>query len=75
MLDAINTLHQRNVIHRDIKPQNFLVSQKDYPLPILKLCDLSFSSQMGILGSKSFLSAKGTPGYLAPEAEKNQSRY
>ena len=25
MLDAINTMHQRNVMHRDIKPQNFLV--------------------------------------------------
>ena len=73
MLDSINLLHSRFVIHRDIKPQNFLVSKNTLFPIILKLCDLGFASPASMSESKSHISGKGTSKYMAPETEKNKS--
>jgi len=73
MLDSINLLHSRFVIHRDIKPQNFLVSKNTLFPIILKLCDLGFASPASMSKSKSHISGMGTSKYLAPETEKNKS--
>jgi len=69
MLDAINFIHQQNIIHCDIKPQNFLFQEKE-GIPILKLCDFGYASPFVPRNSKSFISAMGTPGYAAPEIDK-----
>lgn len=59
---ALNYLHSRNIVHRDMKPQNVLVGPGD----TIKLCDFGFarvmSSQTTVLTS-----IKGTPLYMAPE--------
>ena len=68
MLDAINFIHQQNIVHRNIKPQNFLLKYNE-GLPILKLCDFGYSSTFALKNSKSFISAMGTTGYTAPEIE------
>ena len=69
MLDAINFIHQQNIVHRDIKPQNFLYTQEKEGFPILKLCDFGYASPFTPKNSKSFISGMGTPGYTAPEIE------
>jgi fused-like protein len=54
-------LHSNNIIHRDIKPQNILISANG----IIKICDFGFARA---IESKAMItSIKGTPLYMAPE--------
>jgi len=55
---AMQHIHSHNIIYRDLKPENLLVSQSGY----LKLTDFGFAK----LRNQSS-SLCGTPEYLAPE--------
>ncbi|EAR82774.2 kinase domain protein (macronuclear) [Tetrahymena thermophila SB210] len=73
MLEGLNNLHVKNIMHRDIKPHNFLVCPSQTYGFTIKLCDLGFAS--AVTKSKShYISKKGTEAYFAPEIEKGQSR-
>lgn len=64
-LKGLSALHERNLIHRDIKPQNILLTTSG----VAKIADLGLSrSQMGdhaILTEPGTI--VGTPAYMAPE--------
>ncbi len=60
-LDAVAHAHSRNIIHCDIKPDNFILFDDNR----LKLTDFGFSKVMIRPGQKG--SGSGTVGYLAPE--------
>ena len=71
MLNAVNHLHSQNIIHRDIKLENFLYKKIDSEKPDttdninILLTDFEFA---GFLDSDGFTTGKkGTEGYLAPE--------
>lgn len=67
LLDAMEYLHSRNIVHRDIKLENILCIEEDQTKPIhVKLADFGLSSRLGGR-EKSMNSLVGTSFYLAPE--------
>jgi serine/threonine-protein kinase len=57
---ALEALHQRGILHHDVKPSNLLTDGAGKT----RLCDLGLSSLRGAATG----SPRGTLGYLAPEA-------
>ncbi len=83
MLDiakGVEYLHSKNVIHRNIKPNNTLVSHGDYSKPTAKLTDFDLSKFLEEPYSTSVMSSNvGTQAFKAPEFflrnEKGQLKY
>ncbi|KAK3549180.1 hypothetical protein QTP70_034099 [Hemibagrus guttatus] len=57
---ALKFLHERNISHLDLKPQNILLSGN-----VLKLADFGFAQYMSPWDEQSSL--RGSPLYMAPE--------
>jgi serine/threonine protein kinase len=63
---SLNYIHEKNVIHRDSKPENLVFGADGY----LHLTD--FGIAMEYIKGKDVVNASGTPGYMAPEAIINR---
>jgi serine/threonine protein kinase len=61
LLDGLEAIHNSNIVHRDIKIENIMLSGNDYTL---KYVDFGFATEK----SNGFLTSYlGTPNYAAPE--------
>ncbi|KAG7188583.1 hypothetical protein KM043_008213 [Ampulex compressa] len=64
LVEGLAYLHERNIAHLDIKPQN-LVMMGSFPECEVKLCDFEISRV--ILEGTEVREILGTPDYVAPE--------
>lgn len=69
VMSAITYMHDRGVVHRDLKAENLLVVDPTADFPTVKLIDFGFSTILRHNLTGSFL---GTGGYLAPEIRQQR---
>ncbi len=63
---ALNILHENNILHLDIKPDNILVRSTN-PFSLM-LIDFGIASILQADMSKKFTTIRGTPMYQSPES-------
>ena len=61
--DALSTTHGLNIIHRDIKPDNIMISTDNR----VKLMDFGLARNTTTIGMTATGSIMGTPEYMSPE--------
>ncbi len=63
--EALGVLHERGIIHRDMKPSNIFLPSGD--MQQVKILDLGIARLMNITRATGTGVLLGTPGYMAPE--------
>lgn len=78
MTQGVIQIHTANLVHRDVKPQNFLISHQGARLGdkdcTIKLCDMGFTIDMPKNG-KGLKELCGTPPFMAPEMLREENPY
>ena len=68
--DALEYIHSHHVVHRDLKPDNIMIDERDS----IKLIDFGLASTAGArrLTFAKFSQLMGTPNYISPEQVKGK---
>lgn len=68
---GLDYLHQNNIVHRDIKPGNFLFSRD---MKQVKICDFGLSKSSSNWRTRWIREGGGTRAYMSPEQIENKGR-
>jgi serine/threonine protein kinase len=63
LIEGIQYIHRKNVVHRDIKLENILIDN----LGKIKICDFGISKLLKGDADELMNDCCGTPAYMAPE--------
>lgn len=68
--DALEYMHQHNIVHRDMKPENIMICDDGR----VKIMDFGIAKATGMrrITFTGFSPAMGTPDYMAPEQVKGK---
>ncbi len=61
--DALHYAHQRDMVHRDVKPANIMFTEEGHPV----LADFGIARMLSVSGLTASGAMVGTPAYMAPE--------
>lgn len=63
VIDALDHIHKKHVVYRDLKPENVLIDAHGYA----RIVDFGFAKNLDPKGAKKTYTILGTPEYLSPE--------
>ena len=82
LADALEYMHAKGVVHRDMKPENLLLETKSNSLPLVKICDFGLSKMFSSRQQHNFRdhamvmkSRVGSQFYASPELLQNADTY
>ncbi len=74
IVDGVEHMHSRGIVHLDLKPQNVLLLSKDDANPVVKLCDFSHSYIAAEAGAELVPPTQvGAGKYMAPEVASGEA--
>ncbi|XP_055075507.2 death-associated protein kinase 2 isoform X1 [Misgurnus anguillicaudatus] len=65
ILEGVNYMHQKNIAHFDLKPENIMLLDKHATIPDIKIIDFGMAHRF--IQDEEYKSLGGTPQYIAPE--------
>ena len=68
LLEGVQFMHSRGIAHRDLKPQNLLLTSDDDNTSV-KICDFGYAKRVHL--PKSLTTLCGSLSYVAPELLRN----
>eukprot|EP00494_Astrolonche_serrata_P032637 UN32906 len=72
IIHGLKYMHDRKLVHRDIKPLNLMLMSKDWDDLRIKLIDFGFLGELKKNKDETLKTVMGSPNYLAPEIVQNK---